>query len=204
MGSYFFEWKKQWRAIALCAVIGGSFALLFSLFYPLEYSSSARFLILQKNQSSLDPYTALKSAEQIGDTLSQVIYTSLFFDRVFQTDPSIKQSLFSQSERKKRKVWKRIISTQSGRGSGFLTLTVYHHDRSEARKIIQAITHVLVNEGWQYVNSDIVVRVVDAPLDSRFPVRPDIPMNVAMGCIIGLAGGMVGISAPHRRRKQST
>ncbi|MDO8571679.1 MAG: hypothetical protein Q7R79_03285 [bacterium] len=197
----FFSYIQKHRgAIIACALIAGSLALLLSLLRPLEYSSSVRLLILQKNQSALDPYTALKSAEQVGDTLSQVVYTSAFFDRVLQTDTTIDQKLFSENERKKRKVWGKMIETQSGRGNGFLKVTVYHRDRSEARKIVQAITNVLVAEGWQYVNSDITVRVVDAPLDSRFPVRPDIPVNVFIGCIFGALLGSVFILFNERKK----
>lgn len=201
MELFFTHTKKHKHVVIASALIAGSLALLFSLLQPLEYSSSVRLLVLQKNQSSMDPYTALKAAEQVGDTLSQVVYTSAFLDRVLTIDQTIDRNIFSSSERKKRKTWSHMTEARSGRGSGFLTITVYHRDKVEAHKIVQAMTNVLITEGWQYVNSDIVIRVVDSPLDSRFPVKPDIPVNVFSGCIFGISIGLA-FTAYHERRKR--
>ncbi len=203
MELFFSHTKKHKRVVIASSLIAGSLALLFSLIQPLEYSSSVRLLVLQKNQSSMDPYTALKAAEQVGDTLSQVVYTSAFLDRVLTLDQTIDQKIFSSNERKKRKTWNKMAETRSGRGNGFLTITVYHRDKVEARKIVQAVTNVLVTEGWQYVNSDIVIRVVDSPLDSRFPVRPDIPVNVFAGCVCGVFIGFAFTLHDERKKRNA-
>jgi len=58
----------------------------------------------------------------------------------------------------------------------------------EANKIALAIASVLVNDYGEYygTNTDTIIKVVNEPLVSDYPVRPNIITNGIVGLVIGL------------------
>lgn len=182
--------RSSWKELVFFSVLGGILALGLSLLRPLEYSSTGRLLIVQK-VAPIDAYSAIKSVETISENLAEIIYTTSFFDRVLDTDIRIQKNFFSNNERTRRKQWEKMVDTHAGRGSGFLNVTVYHPDKREARKIVEAISQVLITQAWEYINADIQIRSVDSPLESRFPVRPNLVMNGLAGAVMGFLLGSV-------------
>lgn len=182
--------QSNWRFIVTVVLSTVILSLLLSLTQPILYSSTVRLLVIQRSALTLDPYTALKSAERIGDNLSQIIYTSTFFDKVLDSGFDIDAKVFSMDERKKRKQWQKMVRTQVARGTGMLKIDVLHKDKEQATQIANAIAYVLTIEGWEYIGGDLQIRLVDAPLQSRFPVKPDFLLNSIMGLIFGLILGV--------------
>jgi len=192
---------REWKRILLFGIITALFGAGLSLIFPLRYSSTMRLLIIQKQLSQSDPYTAIKATEGIADNLGQIVYTTSFFDKVMAAKFNIDQSIFSTDEIKKRRQWRQMIATQVTRGSGMLVVTIYHTDRDQAEQIARAIAFVLTTEGWQYVGGgDLQIKLVDQPLQSRFPVRPNIPANAFMGFVLGLIAGSGYVMASGSRR----
>ena len=179
--------ERHWKTIAVSAVLVMVAAAALSFVRPLEYSSTMRLLIIQKAGVNLDPYTAIRSAERIADNLSQVIYTSVFYDKVTAAGFSIDRSYFEPVESKRRQQWSDMVSTQVTHETGFLQISVYHKDKEQASEIARAIAFVLTTEGNQFIGGrDLEIRLVDTPLQSRFPVRPNIPLNAFLGAVIGV------------------
>ena len=195
---------KGWKKILLFAIVTAIFGVGLSFLLPLQYSSSMRLLIIQKNLSQQDPYTAIKASESISDNLGQIIYTTSFFDKLMVTKFNIDQSVFNSDERKKRDQWRQMIDTQVVRGSGMLVVTVYHTDPDQATQIARAIAFVITREGSGYVGGgDLNVQLVDDPLQSRYPVRPNIPVNAFMGFVLGIIVGTGYVFIVARRREIS-
>lgn len=190
-----------WKKILLFAVVTALFGIGSSLLFPLEYSSTMRLLMIQRQLSDSDPYTAMKGAEQVSENLSQIIFTTSFYDKVMAAKFNVDQDYFSQDERKRRKKWTDMIETSVTRGSGILQVTVYHEDAAQATQIAQAIAFVLTTEGWQYVGGDLQVKQVDEPLQSRWPTRPNIPGNAVTGLVLGGVAGSVYVAVSHNRRR---
>ncbi len=179
--------ERFWKTIAVSAFLMALLAGGLSFVRPLEYSSSMRLLIIQKAGATLDPYTAIRSAETIADNLSQVIYTSDFFDKVMGAGFSIDKTYFNSNENKQRDQWSKMVTTEVTHQTGFLQITVYHTNKDQASEIGRAIAFVLTTQGNQYIGGrDLEVRLVDTPLQSRFPVRPNIPLNAFLGAIVGV------------------
>jgi len=179
--------ERHWKAIAVSALATMALAAALSFVRPLEYSSTMRLLIIQQSGVNLDPYTAIRSAERIADNLSQVIYTSVFFDKVSAAGFDIDRSYFDPVESKRRKQWSDMVSTQVTHETGFLQISVYHKDKEQASEIARAIAFVLTTEGNQFIGGrDLEIRLVDTPLQSRFPVRPNVPLNAFLGAVIGV------------------
>jgi len=197
--------ERHWKTIAVSAVLVMVAAAALSFVRPLEYSSTMRLLIIQKAGVNLDPYTAIRSAERIADNLSQVIYTTVFYDKVNSAGFSIDRSYFDPIESKRRQQWSDMVSTQVTHETGFLQISVYHKDKDQASEIARAIAFVLTTEGNQFIGGrDLEIRLVDAPLQSRWPVRPNVPLNAFLGAVIGVILSslylVVGEARRHRHR----
>lgn len=164
-------------------------SVLLSLTQPLEFSSTTRILITQE-LGTVDAYTASRSAERIADDLAGIVYTSTFFDKVINSGYDIDLSYFPNDQVKSRKVWEKTIVASVSRGTGLLTIRTYHPDVAQAEEIAQAVAYVLSTQGWTYTSgSNINIQVVDNSLNSKYPVRPNIPVNGVSGFFLGgLAG----------------
>lgn len=192
---------RGWKRILLFAILTSFFGVGVSFLFPLQYSSTMSLLIIQSSLSQVDPYTAIKASERISDNLGQIIYTTSFYDKVMNAGFNIDQTIFSDDEIRRRKQWSRMISTQVTRGSGILVVSVYHVDPEQATQIAQTIAFVLTTEGWTYVGGgDLQIKLVDSPLESRWPVRPNIPANAFMGFVLGLIAGSGYVLATMPRR----
>lgn len=194
--------KRGWKKILVFALACAIFATGTSFLFPLQYSSTMRVLIIQKQLAASDPYTAIKASERIADNLGQILYTTSFFDKVMNAGFNIDQSIFKKDELKRRRQWNDMIGTQVLRGSGMLVITVYHVDPLQAEQIARAIAFVLTTEGWEYVGGgDLQISLVDEPLNSRWPVRPNIPANAFMGFVLGFLAGSGYVLAVETRRR---
>lgn len=196
--------ERHWKTIAVSALITMALATGLSFVRPLEYSSTMRLLIIQQSGVNLDPYTAIRSAETIANNLSQVIYTSVFYDKVTGAGFNIDKSYFDANESKRRLQWSRMVSTSVAHESGFLMVTTYHKNKDQASEIARAIAFVLTTEGNSFIGGrDLEIRLVDTPLQSRFPVRPNIPLNAFLGAVIGVVLSslylVVGEARRHRK-----
>lgn len=175
------------------AVLGIVLAVGLSFVQALEYRSSIRLLITQESVSA-DAYTASRSAERVADDLAGIVFTTAFFDQVLNAQFQIDETQFPSAETKqakRRKVWQRMVVTSVERGTGLLSIHVYHRDPEQARQISQAIAFVLTQQGWRYTSGgNISVRLVDKPLVSGYPVRPNLASNGFVGLVLGaLVGG---------------
>ncbi len=164
-------------------------AIVLSFLRPLEYSSTTRILITQE-LGAVDAYTASRSAERIADDLASIVYTSTFFTKVLSSGYDVDESYFSDDEIKRREQWEDAVSASVSRSSGLLSITAYHTAIEQAEELATAVAYVLTTEGWTYTSGgSITVQVVDEPLNSRYPVRPNLLINGFSGLVLGLLGG---------------
>jgi capsular polysaccharide biosynthesis protein len=196
---YLEKLAASWKRLLLFGAAAALFGVLASLVFPLEYSSSMRLLIIQKQLAETDPYTAIKGAERTSDNLAQIIYTTSFYDKVMAAKFNIDKGYFKADERKRRDQWSKMIETSVTRESGLLVITVYHKDPEQATQIARAVAFVLTTEGWQYVGGDLQVKLVDDPLQSRWPTRPNLPGNAVTGFVLGT---VLGAALVLRERKK--
>lgn len=170
--------------VAVSAAAGLVLAAAFSLVQPLKYSSTVRLLITQTNVTGLDPYTAVKSTERIAQNLSEVLYTSSFFNAV-TSDSQIDVSYFSTDEITKRAEWKETVSTAVTPGTGVMTVTAYHPKRSQATVLAVRVAQEIANQAPNYFGYSVRVQIIDDPLPSRFFAKPDFITNGLLGAMIG-------------------
>ena len=192
-----------WHTVVIMIAVGLLLGVVLSLVRPLSYSSTVRLLIIQQ-LGTVDAYTASRSAERVAEDITNIIYTTTFFDKVMASSNQINQKYFPNDPNKKRKMWGKTVDATVTRGTGLLTIAIYHPDVQQAELIARALSSVIVTEGWQYTSGgSISIQLVDDPLDSRWPVRPNIPLNAFAGAVLGGFAGVafVMLKAERIRRR---
>lgn len=183
--------KFNWKKILLFGLLVMLISVGLSFIEPLKFGTTVRFLVIQKSVLGLDPYTAVKSSERVANNLAEIMYTTSFFNKVLDSDYNIDKTYFSDDEQKKRRQWEEMIATTVEGGTGLLTIEVYHPDRLQSLELAQAVASTLTNEAREYVGGDVQIKLVDDPLPSRFPVKPNVPLNGFFGFVLGLVLGFV-------------
>jgi capsular polysaccharide biosynthesis protein len=180
--------KKQWRAIVLFGLVVGFVSLAVSLFFPLEYRADADVLIIAKSRTGVDPYTIVKSAERVGDSLVQIVHTDDFYAKVIEEalDRVDVREFDTLSARKKRKEWQRVVKPSVVYGTGVLKVSAFHRDPAKASDLASAVIDTLAKYGWEYVGGDVSIRVVNAPVVTDYPVRPNLLLNTIAGFFAGV------------------
>lgn len=175
---------RSWRLLFLTTALGAVLALAFSFAQPLRYSSTERVLITQTNTAGVDPYTAIKSTERIAQNLSEIIYTTSFFNAVMskaQVDPSY----FPDDEIAKRKKWRSTIETSVSAGTGVMSIVAYHTNRDQATELVVRVAQEIANLAPNYFGFSVRVQIIDDPLPSRFFAKPDFAKNTLFGAVVG-------------------
>jgi len=168
-------------------VVFALFSLLVSFFFLPYYSATTQVLIISRDRSGVDPYTQVKSAERIGENLAQVMRTTDFMAKVMASGAATfdKTRWEGLSDRKLRKQWQRDVVGSMSYGSSLLNIEVYSRSQDDAKNLSAAVTETISSRGWEYVGGDIAIKIVNDPLISRFPARPDYPTNAGVGFVLG-------------------
>lgn len=188
--TYFdYFWKKK-LTIGLVIGVSTLAVLIYTALQPFEYRSTAQMIVVHQNEN-LDSYTASRAAERSAKTLSNVVGTTSFFESVLASDAEI-QDVFGVSELERRDNWNKSIEVAVTPDTGVLTLSAYSKSAAQAEKIAGAAVMSLATQQWKYLGAgtSATVEMIDAPLTSSSPVRPNIVVNVLGGVAVGLLIGM--------------
>lgn len=179
---------KRYKFIIFIGLIIGIVSLLISLLFPLEYRADAQALIISKSRYGVDPYTVVKSAERVGENLVQVVGTSDFYNKVMlQAGYNIDRTKFDNvSERERRKLWQKTVQSSVVYGTGVVNVSAYSTDASQAKQLAGATVDALASKGWEYVGGDVTIKVVNQPVVTRFPARPNLVLNLIVGLFVGV------------------
>ena len=102
-----------------------------------------------------------------------------------------------------RRLWRKTVDATVSRGSGLLSITTYHADVRQAEQIVRAVSFVLTNRVSEFTSGgNVIVRLIDAPLNSRWPVKPNIPTNIASGFFLGAFVGMAYVFVQTERLRR--
>jgi capsular polysaccharide biosynthesis protein len=158
-----------------------------SLLNPLKYSAESRLLVIQ-NTSGVDPYTVSKSNEYLGNLFSQVAYSGSFYNLVIESPYDIDKSYFSGNYNNQMKIWDKTIQTKTLADTGIIEINVYHPNPYQAQQIALAVNDILINKNSNYQGNGqaIKVNIIDQPLISNYPVKPNLPQNILIALMASL------------------
>jgi capsular polysaccharide biosynthesis protein len=176
------EWKKALLAFLIVVLLG----VVVTLVQPFLYKATVSILVIQKSGFSIDAYSASKSEERVANKLAQVVYSSSFLEKVLSSDSGIDKSYFPSDELKRRKKWGQTVNTDVPLGLSRLDVFIYHTDSAQALKIGQAIGNLLSYNEREFIGiADIDLKLLDNPIVSRYPAKPDIVLNFGASIILG-------------------
>ncbi len=201
--------RQHSLSIILVTLIGVVASIGFTLLQTPQYRSSLTLLVLEQ-QNNLDGYTAAKAAERLSASLGQLMYTTTFTDQVYQriksSDLLANDLLFTITDIKRQKLWKRSVETRIQPDVGMLHISVYHSNRAASTIMANALATVLVEQGTNYLGGgqDVQLKVVNYPLTTERPARPDVVLNVLAGLILGLGASLGYIALAAMRTTEQT
>ncbi len=169
---------------------------------PLKYEAKSRLLIVQ-NIAGVDPYTVSKSNQYLGSLFSQVVNSNSFFSLVTSSNNyDIDKGYFSDNYRDQMKIWQKTVTAKSN-DSGIVEISIYHPNAYQAKQIALGVNDALINQGFNYQGGDqsIKIKIIDQPLVSDYPVKPNIIFNFIAFSALGIIVGLIYVYfTPNKRR----
>lgn len=196
--------KKRSGTIFSIILIFFLLGAVFTFSQPLKYRSRTRLLIIQN--ISADPYTVSKSNQYLSNLFSEVIYSSSFFDLASNNNQfSIDKNYFSGNYKNQMKTWTKTVEAKSTGDTGIMEINVYHQNPVQAKQISLAINNTLMTESFNYQGnnqSQIKFNVIDQPIISDYPVKPNIIANLGSSLIFGFIFSILYVYMfPSRKEK---
>lgn len=203
--------RKNWSNLFIIVFVVILITAIFTFSQPLKYESSTKLLIVQEYNAEVDPYAASRSTQYLSNLLAQVIQSTSFFEEVMATGFNIEDD-FGSNPGKRIKNWNKTVKANAISDSGIIIVNVYHEDVNQADQIAQAVSYVMkaknsLYHGW---GNRVSVRTIERPINSQWPVKPNILFNfvfsIAFGLIVGAGFIYLFPSAkirlwPKRKRK---
>lgn len=193
--------EREWPRLVWGALLGMIFMASLSFALPKHYSSTMRLLVVQANVAGLDPYTAMKSTEQIAMNVRELVYTSLVANRVLSETDGLEGGYFSENEYNRRKEWQKSIEIGLVPGTGILTVAAYHPDRAQARLLVEGVARQIIEQAPNF-GYNAQARVIDTPLPSRWFAKPDLLVNAMFGGIIGIFLALLSFFSAERLQRR--
>ncbi|MDD4333164.1 MAG: hypothetical protein PHT51_03560 [Patescibacteria group bacterium] len=157
---------------------------------PLKYGSTSRLLVLQNFASNIDPYAVSRSNELLSNVLAEVSTSDSFYNEVMSSGFNIDKSYFTSAgdANKELKKWMKTISVKAYSDRGIIEISVYHPDQYQLNQIAQAVNYIYQTKHQEYHGSGdaVSIKVIDKPIISRWPVKPNILLDLALGIAFGL------------------
>lgn len=182
--------KKKWKLWGGIASTVLVLAAFFTLLKPFEYSAAMKFLVWQKGLSYLDPLAQARATERTSKSLGALIKTQVFMEEVLNSGFLIDLDL-PYDEAKKRKIWENKIETQVDQDTGILKVTVYDTHPHQAQILAQAIGEILTKKiSYFYPGEELTIKMVEEPLTSKYPTRPNLVLNLGGALVFGVLAGI--------------
>lgn len=177
--------KQHWIIFLLVTVIMGGTATGLSFIPDQYYESSVQLLIVQADINS-DSYTDQKAAEKIGKSLVNVSGSLQFLDRVIQTG-FIGNDWFSENSKDKKSEWEKLAEASVVPETGIINVSGFGTDQGKAEDVALGVAQVFTSNSSDYHGGgdSVSIKLIDGPITSIRPVRPNIPLNGAAGAVLG-------------------
>ncbi len=181
--------KKRKTTVISITLIFVIIGLIVTLLQPLKYSSKSRLLILQNTSS--DAYTVSKSNEYVGGLISEVIYSGSFLDSLKASNSIFDRNYFNDTYKKNVKKWGETVFARSSGSTGVIDIEIYHTNPEEAKNISNAVNQLIISgqSPYKFNPEQTKISIIDEPVVSSFPVKPNIPVNLALSLLFGFLAG---------------
>ena len=162
-------------------------SLVITFIQPLKYGSTSKLLVVQK-YNTYDIYATAKSNEYVSNILSNVVSSYSFYNEVKNSGFAINYDYFKGDNRKQMRIWQKTVSAKSISDSGVIEINIYHPDSRQAYEISKAVNEIIKTKNANYhgLGDRIDIVIIDQPIVSSFPVKPNIFINILIGIVLGI------------------
>jgi len=182
--------SRDWRKTLIVGLGVLLLVLIFTVIQPFLYSATTSVLVIQKS-GYVDVFSKHKGEEATANSMANLIGTSAFYEEMIKSGFDIDLSYFPSDEQKKREKWLDSFETEVPQGLSKLTVSVYHPNPNQAMQISQAVIMTLITKQQSYFqDANIELKMIDAPLVSKYPVKPDLALNLILGMLLGVVVGI--------------
>lgn len=187
--------RRKKQTIVSGVVIFVVFTAIFTFVQPLKFGAESRVLVVQTNAIGIDSYAAARTNEYLGSILSKVVSSNTFFNEVINSGYKVDKDYFDGDTRKKMKKWRKTVSARSLNETGLIEVTVFHSDRYQVEQIARAVNYILKTKHGLYhgSNENIELKIIDQPIVSSFPVKPNIFLNFPLALVLSLIVSLIYI-----------
>lgn len=178
--------KKRQLTVISITLIFVIIGLIITLLQPLKYSSKSRLLILQPNISA-DAYAVARSNEYVGGLISEVIYSGSFLESLKSSEAVFDRNYFNGTYKQSVKKWGKTVFARNSGDTGVIDIEIYHTNPEEAKRISLAVNQLIISgQGpYKFNPEQTKISVIDEPVVSSFPVKPNIPVNFVISLLFG-------------------
>lgn len=182
------SFAKKREAVFLIIAVTTIIGLYLNFFLPKRFLTQTQILITQEHSYNIDAYTAIRGSEQIANTLKYIVSSPAFLEKIVGSPYKIEQSYFRPNPEKRKKQWEKTIEPKVTPNTGILTLSIYHPNPKEAKKIAQGALYVLAHNDETYFgkSNNISISTLSEPIVSQRYARPHALANTAIGFICGI------------------
>ncbi len=174
-----------------------SISIFLTIFQTFKYKATSRVLVVQDFSKNVSAYTMSKSNEYLGNLLAKVVESEIFYNEVINSGFNIDVDYFNRKGKGKQlKMWQDTVNARSTVGdNGIITINVYHPSRDQAKQIVSGINFILKTKNNDYhgLDESVFIKVIDKPLVSDWPVKPNIILNLLLSIILGVIIGLMYI-----------
>jgi len=182
--------KRKKQTILSVVIVFLVLTIIFTAVQPLKYSAESKLLVIQSFPVATDPYAISKSNEYLSNVLTKVIASNSFYSDVLDSGFNIDKSYFLKANREKKEMerWEKAVEARSLSDSGIITIKVFHPNKYQLNQIVQAVNYTLKTKHQLYhgLGDKVVIKVIDRPIVSSWPTKPNIALNIILAIALGL------------------
>jgi len=182
--------KAKKQTIASVIILFLAITAIFTFSQPLKYSSESSVLVVQDFPQGTDQFSISKSNEYIGNILAKVVSSNSFYSDVLEAGFNIDRSYFSKNNNinDEMEKWRKTVQAKAKSDTGIIDISVSHPDKEQLNRIALAVNFILQSKHSKYhgLGNKIVIKIIDKPLISAWPTKPNIVLNLLLAAVVGL------------------
>ncbi|MCD4694138.1 hypothetical protein K8R62_02145 [bacterium] len=184
-------WNRK-QTILSVVIICLAVSVVLIVVQTFKYGSVSRVLISQSFSPSTEAYNISQTNDYLGNLFAQVVNSNSFYEDVLEAGFNVDENYFNKEKNYARLMnkWSETVKVAPLRdGSGIVEVNVFHPDKNQVNQIAEAVNYVLKmkNNDYHGLGDKVFVRIIDRPIISTYPVRPNIFLIFPVSLILGFA-----------------
>ena len=179
--------KKHLASAILVGLFIGAVSFLILVVSQKSFKSNTDILVVQTQEANNDFYAMSRSADYLGDILSQAVYSEKFLNEVLSTG-KVSNAIFPVDSLEKKKTWQKMINIQKSATTGILSVQVFGDTANQVKNVSDGVMDVLINKNSTFlgINQNLKIQVLSGPIVEKNPSFTQIILACLGGFLVGM------------------